>query len=152
MSDDVEILLVEDHPKDIEFTLHALRQENLTRNIQVVRDGEEALEFLFCRGEFSGRSFEHPPKLVVLDLKLPKLSGLEVLKAIKTDPRTKAIPVTILTSSNEERDLVDGYKFGANSYVQKPMDFDDFRDAVKRLGLYWLVANHEPPSGAFHEE
>lgn len=152
MSEQVEILLVEDHPKDIEFTLHALRHGNVSRNTHVARDGEEALEFLFCRGAFSGRSFEPPPKLVVLDLKLPKVSGLEVLRAIKTDSRTRAIPVTILTSSNEERDLVDGYKLGANSYVQKPVNFEDFRIAVRQLGLYWLVANQAAPSSAFAEE
>jgi two-component system response regulator len=148
----VEILLVEDNPSDIELTLHALRRENLSNRVQVVRDGEEALDFLFCRGTFSDRTFDNPPKLVVLDLKLPKVDGLEVLRAIKNDLRTRAIPVAILTSSNEDRDLVDGYKLGVNSYIQKPVDFDRLRETVKQLGLYWLVVNHPPPSRAFSEE
>jgi two-component system response regulator len=149
---EVEILLVEDNPKDVELTLHALRKENLSNRIQVVRDGEEALEFLFCRGTYSKRSFDNPPKLVVLDLKLPKVDGLEVLRAIKNDSRTRAIPVAILTSSNEDRDLVAGYKLGVNSYIQKPVDFNQFRDTVKQLGLYWLVVNQSPPSSAFSEK
>jgi two-component system, response regulator len=149
---EVVILLVEDNPKDVELTLHALRKENLSNRIQVVRDGEEALEFLFCRGSYSSRSFDNPPKLVVLDLKLPKVNGLEVLRAIKNDSRTRAIPVAILTSSNEDRDLVEGYTLGVNSYIQKPVDFNQFRDTVKQLGLYWLVVNQPPPSGAFSKE
>jgi CheY-like chemotaxis protein len=148
----VEILLVEDNPKDVELTLHALRKENLSNSIHVVRDGEEALDFLFCRGSYSDRSFDSPPKLVVLDLKLPKINGLEVLRSIKNDVRTRAIPVTILTSSNEDRDLVEGYKLGVNSYIQKPVDFNQFRDTVKQLGLYWLVVNQSPPSGAFSKD
>jgi len=149
---EVEILLVEDNPKDVELTLHALRKENLSKCIQVVRDGEEALEFLFCRGTYSNRSFDNPPKLVVLDLKLPKVDGLEVLRKVKNDSRTRAIPVAILTSSNEDRDLVAGYKLGVNSYIQKPVDFNQFRDTVKQLGLYWLMVNQSPPSSAFSEE
>jgi two-component system response regulator len=149
---EVEILLVEDNPKDIELTLHALRNENLSNRIQVVRDGEEALEFLFCRGAYSDRSFDNPPKLVVLDLKLPKVNGLEVLRTIKNDSRTRAIPVAILTSSNEDRDLVEGYTLGVNSYIQKPVDFNQFRDTVKQLGLYWLVVNQPPPSSAFSKQ
>jgi len=149
---EVEILLVEDNPKDVELTLHALRKENLSKCIQVVRDGEEALEFLFCRGTYSNRSFDNPPKLVVLDLKLPKVDGLEVLREVKNDSRTRAIPVAILTSSNEDRDLVAGYKLGVNSYIQKPVDFNQFRDTVKQLGLYWLMVNQSPPSSAFSEE
>ena len=149
---EVEILLVEDNPKDIELTLHALRRENLSNAVQVVRDGEEALEFLFCRGTYSNRSFDNPPKLVVLDLKLPKVDGLEVLREVKNDSRTRAIPVAILTSSNEDRDLVAGYKLGVNSYIQKPVDFNQFRDTVKQLGLYWLMVNQSPPSSAFSEE
>jgi two-component system, response regulator len=140
----VEILLVEDNPDDVELTLHALRKENLANNIHVARDGEEALEFLFCSGAFAGRSFERPPKLVLLDLKLPKVDGMEVLKRLKGDPRTKAIPVVILTSSKEERDLVNGYGLGANSYIQKPVDFEQFRETVKNVGLYWLVINQPP--------
>lgn len=140
----IEILLVEDNKDDLELTLHALRKENLANSIHVVRDGEEALEFLFCNGAYSNRSFDHPPKLVLLDLKLPKVDGMEVLKQVKSDPRTSAIPVVIMTSSKEERDLVNGYGLGANSYIQKPMDFDQFRSTVKTAGLYWLVINQPP--------
>jgi two-component system, response regulator len=140
----IEILLVEDNPDDVELTLHALRKENLANSIHVARDGEEALEFLFCNGVHSGRSLDRPPKLILLDLKLPKVDGMEVLKRLKADARTKAIPVVILTSSKEERDLVQGYNLGANSYIQKPVDFDQFRHTVKSVGLYWLVINQAP--------
>ena len=142
----VEILLVEDNQDDVELTLHALRKENLANNIHVARDGEEALEFLFCNGTHADRSFEQPPKLILLDLKLPKVDGMEVLKRVKGDPRTKTIPVVILTSSKEERDLVSSYNLGANSYIQKPVDFDQFRNTVKEAGLYWLVINQRPVS------
>lgn len=148
-TDEVEILLVEDSPNDVELTLHALRKENLSNNIHVVRDGEEALDFLFCRGTYDHRTQERPPKLVILDLKLPKITGLEVLRAMKNDIQTRAIPVTILTSSKEDRDLVESYKLGVNSYIQKPVDFNQFRETVKQLGLYWLVVNLSPPAGAF---
>jgi CheY-like chemotaxis protein len=143
---DVDILLVEDNPDDVELTLHALRRERLANNMFTVRDGEEALEFLFCSGRFGERSFDHPPRLVLLDLKLPKLNGLEVLKRVKQDPRTKPVPVVILTSSKEERDLVASYNLGANSYIQKPVDFDQFREIVKSVGLYWMVINQRPLS------
>jgi two-component system, response regulator len=147
--DDLQILLVEDNPKDVKLTLHALREENLGNHIQVVRDGEEALDFLFCRGQFTGRSFDHPPRVVLLDLKLPKVDGLEVLRAAKGDPRTHAIPIVVLTSSREESDLVESYKLGVNAYIQKPVEFEAFRHAVKRLGLFWLVVNEPPPTGSF---
>ncbi|HEY7354719.1 MAG TPA: response regulator [Terriglobales bacterium] len=143
---DVDILLVEDNPDDLELALHALRREHLANNIFTVRDGEEALDFLFCSGAFKDRDFDHPPRLVLLDLKLPKLNGLDVLKRIKADPRTKAMPVVILTSSKEERDLVASYNLGANSYIQKPVDFDQFREIVKNTGLYWMVINQQPLS------
>lgn len=144
-----EILLVEDNTRDIELALCALRKENLNNSIEVLRDGEEALDFLFCRGTYGHRSFESPPKLVILDLKLPKVNGLEVLRALKDDTRTRAIPVAILTSSDEERDLLDSYKLGVNSYMRKPVDFGQFREIVKQLGLYWLIVNQSPPATAF---
>lgn len=144
-----EILLVEDSPDDVELAIHALRREKLANDITVARDGEEALDFVFCRGAHAHRSFQYPARLILLDLKLPKIGGLEVLKAIKNDPRTKAIPVVIMTSSREERDMVDGYKLGVNAYVQKPVDFEQFRGVVKDLGLFWLVINQAPPPNAF---
>ncbi len=147
--EELQILLVEDNPKDVTLTLHALRQENLANAIQVARDGEEAMDFLFCRGEFAGRSFEHPPRLVLLDLKLPKVDGMEVLRALKADSRTKAIPVVVLTASREEKDLVDSYRLGVNGYIQKPVEFEAFRQVIKQLGLYWLVVNEPPPPNAF---
>jgi two-component system, response regulator len=140
----VEILLVEDNQDDVELTLHALRKENLANNIHVARDGEEALAFLFGNGIHAERSFDRPPKLILLDLKLPKIDGMEVLKRLKGNPRTKTIPVVILTSSKEERDLVNGYGLGANSYIQKPVDFEQFRETVKNVGLYWLLINQPP--------
>lgn len=147
----VEILLVEDNNDDVDLTLHALRKENLANHIHVARDGEEALEFLFCNGAHVQRSFERPPKLVLLDLKLPKVDGMEVLRRLKDDPRTRTIPVVILTSSKEERDLVTGYGLGANSYIQKPVDFDQFRETVKSVGLYWLVINQPALVNGLHE-
>jgi CheY-like chemotaxis protein len=144
-SGDLDILLVEDNQDDLDLALHALKREKLANHIFAARDGEEALDFLFCRGTFAQRSFEHPPKLVLLDLKLPKLDGMEVLKQVKSDLRTKNIPIVIMTSSKEERDLVSGYNLGANSYIQKPVDFDQFRETVKSVGLYWLVINQPAP-------
>jgi CheY-like chemotaxis protein len=140
----IEILLVEDNQDDVELTLHTLRKENLANNIHVARDGEEALDFLFCSGAYADRSFSYPPKLVLLDLKLPKVDGMEVLKRLKADPRTSTIPVVIMTSSKEERDLIKGYGLGANSYIQKPVDFQQFRETVKNVGLYWLLINQAP--------
>lgn len=140
----IEILLVEDNEEDVELTLHALRKENLANNIHVARDGVEALEFLFRNGAHAQRKGEPLPKLVLLDLKLPKVDGMEVLKRVKADPRTRTIPVVILTSSKEERDLFNGYGLGANSYIQKPVDFEQFRETVKSVGLYWLLINQAP--------
>ena len=145
-ANEVDILLVDDSQEDVDLTLHALRAENLANRVFIARDGEEALDFLFCSGPHSGRSFDCPPKLVLLDLKMPKVDGMEVLKRIKGDPRTKTIPVVLMTSSREERDMVSGYDLGVNSYLQKPMDFDEFRKMVKLLGLYWLVTNRPPLS------
>ena len=141
---EIDILLVDDSQDDVDLTLHALRGENLANNLFVARDGEEALEFLFCTGPHAQRSFDHPPKLVLLDLKLPKVDGMQVLKQVKGDPRTRTIPVVLMTSSREERDMVNGYDLGVNSYLQKPVDFDQFRKMVKLLGLYWLVTNQAP--------
>ncbi len=148
-ADAVEILLVEDNPADVELTLLALRKNRLANRIHVVRDGEEALDFLFCRGVYSDRSFDQPPKLILLDLKLPKVDGMTVLRQIKNDPHTRAIPTIVLTSSNQEKDLVQSYQLGTNSYIQKPVDFDQFRDTVKQLGLYWLLVNQAAPRAAF---
>jgi CheY-like chemotaxis protein len=139
-----EILLVEDSQNDIDLALYALREERLANSIFIVRDGKEALDYLFCRGAYAERSFNHPPKLVLLDLKLPKIDGLQVLRELKNDSRTRTIPVVIMTSSTEERDLVEGYSLGVNSYIQKPVDFEQFRTTVKTLGMYWLVVNRSP--------
>jgi CheY-like chemotaxis protein len=153
MKSEAEILLVEDSEEDADLAIHALQREKLANHISIARDGEDALDFLFCRGAFANRSFDHPPRLILLDLKLPKINGIEVLKQIKSDPRTRTIPVVILTSSKEEKDLVNGYNLGVNSYIQKPVDFNQFRETVKTLGLYWLVVNQPPLlSGPFAPE
>jgi CheY-like chemotaxis protein len=149
MNNEIEILLVEDDPQDVRLTLRELQRENVKNKVVVARDGAEALDFLFCRGAFSDRSPDHPPKLVLLDLKLPKVGGLEVLREIKTKPETRAIPVVVMTSSGEERDVVNSYKLGVNSYIQKPVDFEQFRQTIKTLGLYWLVVNRLPPDKTF---
>ena len=140
----VEILLVEDNPNDVELALHALKKNNIANRIEVVRDGAEALEFIFATGAYASRSIEHAPKVILLDLKLPKVDGLEVLRQIKADPRTRAIPVVVLTSSREERDIVESYNLGVNSYIVKPVDFEQFTEAVRTLGLYWLLLNQPP--------
>ena len=144
--DAIEILFVEDNPSDVELTLRALRQDHIANRIHVAHDGEEALDFLFCRGAYSDRGGMALPRLVLLDLKLPKVDGLEVLRQLREDPRTHTLPVVILTSSKEERDLVVGYQLGVNSYIQKPVDFTQFQETIKQLGLYWLVINEPPPS------
>lgn len=145
----MEILVVEDDPNDLRLTMRQLQQGKINNRIEVARDGEEALDFLFCRGAYSHRSLRHPPQLVLLDLKLPKVDGLQVLQEVKANPETRAIPVVILTSSGEERDLVDSYRLGVNSYIQKPVDFAAFRQAIDALGLYWLVVNRPPPKKTF---
>lgn len=141
---EVEILLVEDNPNDVELTLRALKDNNLANHVAVVTDGEEALDFIFARGTFSDRKVENGPKVIILDLKLPKVDGLEVLRALKNDARTSVIPVVVMTSSKEESDIVTSYRLGVNSYIVKPMDFDKFIAAVKDLGLYWLLLNQPP--------
>jgi two-component system, response regulator len=137
----VEILLVEDNPSDAELTLRALRKNNLANSIFIAEEGEEALDFLFCRGKFKSRNFSNPPKVVLLDLKLPKVSGLEILKLLKQDKRTAHIPVVVVTSSREEPDIKKAYDLGVNSYVVKPVDFEQFINAMSSLGLYWLLVN-----------
>jgi two-component system response regulator len=140
----VEILIVEDTPEDLDLALRALRKANLTNHIHVARDGEEALQFIFCEGPHAGRKIENGPKVILLDLKLPKVDGLEVLKRIKSDPRTKSIPVVVLTSSKEQNDVVESYHLGVNSYIVKPVNFEQFSEAVQKLGMYWLLVNHPP--------
>lgn len=135
-----EILLVEDNPNDVELTLRAFEKNRLTGRIDVARDGAEALDYVFCRGPHAGRPLVHP-RLILLDLKLPLVDGLEVLQQLKSDPRTRPIPVVVLTSSREERDLSESYQLGVNSYVVKPVDFAQFVDALRELGLYWLLLN-----------
>ncbi|MGD9613555.1 MAG: response regulator [Kiritimatiellia bacterium] len=145
MLDQRPILLVEDNPDDEALTLRALKKNNVANRVVVARDGAEALEFLFPGGgRLSGDAL---PALILLDLKLPKVDGLEVLKRLRSDARTQLVPVVILTSSKEERDLVSGYRLGCNSYIRKPVDFEQFTDAIRQLGMYWLVLNEVPPVG-----
>lgn len=151
MNPEIEILLVDDSATDVELTIRTLRRHQLANAVHVAEDGQDALDFLFCRGTHADRSFLSPPKVVLLDLKLPKVDGLEVLKAIRSDPRTKAIPVVILTSSKQQRDLVESYRLGVNAYAQKPVDFDEFRKVVEQIGLFWLLINEAPPSESFKE-
>jgi len=140
---EVEILLVEDNPNDAEMALRALKKNNLANNVLVVGDGEEALNFLYARGKFESRKINHRPKIILLDLKLPKVDGKEVLRVIKNDPEKKIIPVIVLTSSKEECDIVESYQLGVNSYIVKPVDFDKFVQSVKEIGLYWLLMNQQ---------
>jgi len=139
-----EILLVEDSQDDLDMTLRALRKANMANHIQIARDGAEALEFIFCEGAHAARNIENMPKLIMLDLKLPKIDGMEVLKRIKADPRTKMIPVVVLTSSKEQNDVIRSYGLGTNSYIVKPVNFEGFADAVQKLGMYWLLLNQPP--------
>jgi two-component system response regulator len=144
---DKVILLVEDNPDDEALTLRALKKNNIKNEVVVAHDGAEALDYLFGTGKHAGRNMDVLPQVVLLDLKLPKVEGLEVLRRVRADKRTKLLPVVILTSSNEEQDRIDGYGLGANSYVRKPVDFSQFLDAARHLGLYWLILNEPPPSG-----
>lgn len=141
------ILLVEDNPDDQDLTLRALQKNHIRNEIVIANDGAEALDYLFGTGPHADRDADEPPLLVLLDLKLPKVDGLQVLTKLREDPRTELVPVVILTSSSEQRDLVAGYRSGANSYVRKPVDFEEFTEAVRQLGLYWLLLNQAPPRG-----
>ena len=141
---ELEILLVEDNPQDAELTIRALKKQNLANRVHVVKDGAEALDYLFAIDAYEGRDIGNTPKVILLDLKLPKVDGLEVLRKVKADERTKMIPIVVLTSSREEKDMVESYKLGVNSYIVKPVDFNKFVDAVGDLGLYWLLLNEVP--------
>jgi two-component system, response regulator len=142
--DEIQILLVEDNPADAELTLRALSKNNIANNVIVACDGEEALDIIFAKGKYSSRNPDHHPKLIILDLKLPKISGIDVLTAIKGNPKTRVIPVVVLTSSKEEKDVIESYKLGVNSYIVKPVDFDKFLESVKEIGMYWLLINQPP--------
>jgi CheY-like chemotaxis protein len=144
MNNEVEILLVEDNPNDAELAMRALKKNNLANKLFRVCDGEEALDFIFARGPFKSREKLNIPRLILLDLKLPKINGLEVLKVIKNDPITKIIPVVVLTSSKEENDMIESYRLGVNSYIVKPVDFDKFIESVRNIGFYWLLLNKQP--------
>ncbi len=144
MAAEIEILLVEDDPNDLELTLRALRKKNLANRIEIARDGAEALEFIFCSGSHANRSIADQPRLILLDLKLPKVDGLTVLQKVKSDDRTARIPVVVLTSSAEERDIVRSYQLGVNSFITKPVDFGQFTEAIGQLGLYWMLLNTPP--------
>jgi len=140
------ILLVEDNPDDVELNLRALKRNNIINDVVVAQDGAEALDYLFGEGKYRGRDLRVMPQVILLDLKLPKVEGLEVLKRLRSDERTKLLPVVILTSSREEQDMINGYRLGANSYIRKPVDFEKFCEAMRQLKLYWLVLNEVPPS------
>ena len=143
-NNEVEILLVEDNPTDAELTIRALKKRNLGNKLVWVKDGAEALDYLFVRGNFSSRDINHTPKVVLLDLRLPKVDGLEVLRKIRADDKTRLIPVVVLTSSKEERDIVESYRLGVNSYISKPIEFEEFLNTVAELGFYWLLLNKSP--------
>lgn len=139
-----DILLVEDNPNDAELALYALRKYNISRRVDVVRDGAEALEYVFATGSYADRKVDETPRVIFLDLKLPKINGLEVLHRIKSDPRTQTVPIVILTSSREESDILKSYQLGVNSYIVKPIDFEQFTEAIRQLGIYWLFHNQIP--------
>jgi two-component system response regulator len=139
----VEILLVEDNPEDAEMTMRALRKRNLANHLHWVKDGEEALEYLFSTGRYAGRGMSQPPRLVLLDIKMPKVDGIEVLRRVKGS-ELRQVPVVVMTSSNEERDVVESYRLGVNSYIVKPVQFDDFVETVSKIGLYWVLTNRVP--------
>jgi two-component system response regulator len=143
----VDILMVEDNANDEALTLHELRKYHLTNRIQIVRDGQEALEYIFCTGRYATRDIKDQPHVILLDIKLPFVDGLEILRRIKQDERTRTIPVVMLTSSREERDLIESYRLGVNSYIVKPVDFDQFKESARSLGMYWLLLN-KPPKAA----
>lgn len=140
----IEILLVEDDPADAEMTLRALRRSHLANRVHWVKDGAEALEYMFCSGGYAGRDPDHAPKLVLLDIKMPKVDGIEVLRRLKADPATREVPVVVMTSSNEEQDVIDSYRLGVNSYIVKPVQFDAFLETVAGIGLYWVITNRVP--------
>ena len=142
--EEVEILLVEDNPKDAEMTQRALRKNNLGNKLHWVKDGAEALDYVFRRGDYGGRSAARPPRLILLDIKMPKIDGIEVLRQIKADEKMRTVPVVVMTSSNEERDVVDSYRLGVNSYIVKPIEFPAFLEVVTKIGLYWVLTNRVP--------
>jgi CheY-like chemotaxis protein len=146
MNDSPKILLVEDNPQDAELTIRALHKRQMANHVMHVTDGQSALDYLFGKGDYAGRNVRHLPKVVLLDLKLPKVDGVDVLRQIRSDQRTKLLPVVVLTSSHEDRDVIESYQLGVNSYIVKPVDFESFSDAVCYLGLYWLLLNESPIS------
>jgi len=143
-ADGTDILMVEDSEEDLQLALRSFRKANFMDRVRIVRDGAEALDFIFCQGSYAGRRMEHNPRVILLDLKLPKVDGLEVLQRIKSDPRTRMIPVVVLTSSKEHRDVLASYELGANSYIVKPVAFDGFAKAMQEVGMYWLLRNNPP--------
>jgi two-component system response regulator len=143
---EIDVLLIEDSPSDAELTVHELRRRRFANRIHVIGDGAEALDFIFCRGLYHSRSFSSPPKVILLDMKLPKVDGLAILRAIKADPRTRPTPVVVMTSCSEQQDLIESYQLGVNAFIQKPVDFDDFRRVIERVGMFWLAVNQAPSS------
>jgi len=141
----VEILLIEDNPDEAELAIRSLKKNNLANNLVHIDDGAEALDYIFCRGKYAGNDISFTPKVILLDLKLPRVGGLEILRQVKTDERTKFIPVVILTSSKEDSDLIEGYNLGVNSYIVKPVNFESFAKAISELGMYWVILNQQPP-------